>query len=221
MALAIFDLDNTLLGGDSDHAWGEFACELGLVDPVAFGRRNDEFFQDYQAGALDIDAYLRHALSPLAGQTMETAEHWHKLFMASKIQPMLLPAASELLEQHRQAGDQLLIITATNRYITGPIAAHLGVESLLACEAEIVDGRYTGEASGTPSYAQGKVTRLQRWLSENGGNLQGSWFYSDSHNDLPLLRIVDHAVAVDPDDTLRGVAQAAGWPIISLRGSPQ
>jgi HAD superfamily hydrolase (TIGR01490 family) len=220
MALAIFDLDNTLLGGDSDHAWGEFACELGIVDPVVFGRRNDAFLRDYQAGVLDIDAYLRHALSPLAGHSMETVENWHRLFMSSKIQPLFLPAASELLERHRQAGDELLIITATNRYITGPIATHLGVENLLACEAEVVDGRYTGEPTGIPSYAQGKVTRLQQWLSETNGNLQGSWFYSDSHNDLPLLRAVDHPVVVDPDDTLRAVALAEGWPTISLRDSP-
>jgi HAD superfamily hydrolase (TIGR01490 family) len=220
MALAIFDLDNTLLGGDSDHAWGEFVCELGIVDPVAFGRRNDEFFRDYQAGELDIDAYLRHALSPLAGQDMTTVDGWHRQFMASKVQPMLLPAAEELLSRHRRAGDDLLIITATNRYITAPIAALLGVTDLLACEARIVNGRYTGEPTGVPSYAQGKVTRLQQWLGETGKSLQGSWFYSDSHNDLPLLRAVDHPVAVDPDDTLLAVAESAGWPIISLRDSP-
>jgi HAD superfamily hydrolase (TIGR01490 family) len=217
MALAIFDLDNTLLGGDSDHAWGEFACELGIVDPEVFGRRNDDFFRDYQAGVLDIDAYLRHALSPLAGQDMATTQSWHRQFMSDKIKPMLLPAASALLERHRQAGDELLIITATNRYITEPIAALLGVTDLLACDAQIVDGRYTGEPEGVPSYGEGKVTRLQQWLAQTQLSLEDSWFYSDSHNDLPLLKIVDHPIAVDPDDTLRAAAESAGWPIISLR----
>jgi HAD superfamily hydrolase (TIGR01490 family) len=217
MALAIFDLDNTLLGGDSDHAWGEFACEIGIVDPVGFGRRNDKFYQDYLAGALDIDAYLHHALAPLANQDRATAEQWHRQFMAAKIEPMLLPAATQLLNHHRQAGDDLLIITATNRFITEPIAARLGVADLIACDVEIVDGRYTGNPTGLPSYGAGKVTRLQQWLAETGGNLEGSIFYSDSHNDLPLLRAVEQAVAVDPDDKLRAVASAAGWPIISLR----
>ncbi len=218
MALAIFDLDNTLLGGDSDHAWGEFACEIGIVEPLEFGRRNDGFYQDYLAGALDIDAYLRHALSPLANRDQLTAEQWHRQFMAAKIEPMLLPAATLLLDRHRRSGDDLLIITATNRFITEPIAARLGVSDLIACDVEIIDGRYTGNPSGLPSYGAGKVTRLQQWLTETGGNLEGSWFYSDSHTDLPLLRAVERPIAVDPDDKLRAAANAAGWPIISLRG---
>lgn len=217
MPLAIFDLDNTLLAGDSDHAWGEFACETGIVDAVSFGARNDAFYRDYLAGKLDIDAYQRHALTPLIGQPAAVINEWHRQFMLKKIEPMLLPAAAALLAKHRQQGDTLLIVTATNRFITEPIAARLGVESLLACEAEIVNGCYTGEPQGVPSYAQGKVIRVQEWLNTNGHNLIGSYFYSDSHNDLPLLQTVQHPIAVDPDDILRTAAEQAGWPIISLR----
>jgi HAD superfamily hydrolase (TIGR01490 family) len=217
MSLAIFDLDNTLLGGDSDHAWGEFACEKGLVDAAGFAERNDAFYQDYLEGTLDIDAYLRHALSPLVGQPRSTIEDWHRQFMAEKIEPMMLPRAKELLSSHRQRGHRLLIITATNRYITEPIARRLGVAELIACEGEIVDGMYTGEPSGVPSYGAGKVTRMQSWLAQNGQSLEGSYFYSDSHNDLPLLSEVEHPVAVDPDDTLRAHAENLGWPVISLR----
>jgi HAD superfamily hydrolase (TIGR01490 family) len=217
MTLAIFDLDNTLLGGDSDHAWGEFACELGIVDAEAFGKANDAFYRDYQAGELDIDAYLRHALSPLAGRDPALIAGWHRQFMASKIEPMLLPAADELVDFHRQQGHEVLIITATNRYVTAPIARRLGVDTLLACEAEIIDGIYTGEPAGIPSYGKGKVVRMQQWLEETGNTLAGSWFYSDSHNDLPLLQLVDNPIAVDPDSRLRKIAEEAGWPIISLR----
>ena len=217
MALAIFDLDNTLLGGDSDHAWGEFACEQGLVESSGFSQRNDAFYEDYLRGQLDIDAYLRHALSPLIGQSAETIAAWHRQFMQDKVEPLLLPAAAALLEKHRSRGDDLLVITATNRFVTEPIVHRLGVTNLLACEGEIVDGMYTGEPSGVPSYAAGKVTRLNSWLEKTGLSLEGSWFYSDSHNDLPLLSIVEHPVAVDPDDTLRAHAVAKGWPIITLR----
>jgi len=217
MPLAIFDLDNTLLAGDSDHAWGEFACEAGLVDAVEFGARNDAFYEDYKAGALDIDAYLRHALTPLVGQPAELIADWHRQFMATKIEPMLQAAAFALVEQHRSCGDTLLIITATNSYITAPIARRFGIDNLLACEGEIVAGRYTGEPAGIPSYGAGKITRLQQWLQTHPHSLAGSIFYSDSHNDLPLLREVDKPVAVDPDETLRAVAEAQAWPIISLR----
>ena len=217
MALAIFDLDNTLLAGDSDHAWGEFACEAGIVDAVEFGRRNDAFFEDYKAGTLDIDAYLRHALSPLIGQASPVTREWHRQFMAAKIEPMLLPAAFELVQQHRDAGDTLLIITATNSFITAPIAERFGIDTLLACEGQMIDGCYTGEPAGIPSYGAGKITRLQQWLETHPHSLQGSTFYSDSHNDLPLLQAVEHPVAVDPDAKLRAAAEQNDWPIISLR----
>ncbi len=218
MALAIFDLDNTLLAGDSDHAWGEFACELGLVDADSFGQRNDAFYHDYLDGALDIEAYLRHALAPIAGHSLEQAAGWHRQFMAEKVEPMVLPAGLELIAQHRARGDTLMIITATNRFITGPIAQRLGVEHLLACDVEIRDGHYTGEPQGTPTYAEGKVVALEAWLQESGMELPGSSFYSDSHNDIPLLEVVEKAVAVDPDERLRQHATARGWEIISLRG---
>jgi len=217
VTLAIFDLDNTLIGGDSDHLWGQFVCEQGLAEDDDFGARADRFYADYAAGSLDIDAYLRFALSPLTGRPPEEIEEWHRQFMASKISPILLPAATALIDRHRQQGHVLLIITATNSYITAPIARALGVEHLIACEGEIVDGRYTGEPVGVPSFQEGKVTRLRQWLEGRPESLDGAWFYSDSHNDLALLELVDNPVAVDPDDTLRAVAADRGWPVISLR----
>ena len=217
MTLAIFDLDNTLIGGDSDHLWGQFVCEQQLVDSDDFGRRSDAFYADYEAGNLDIDAYLRFALSPLKGRSAELLDAWHKSFMDSKIKPIMLPKAVALIADHRQRGHELLIITATNRFITAPIAQTLGIDDLIACEGEIIDGLYTGEPSGVPSYHAGKVTRLHEWLEGRQTDLEGAWFYSDSHNDLPLLELVDNPVAVDPDDTLRARALELGWPVISLR----
>lgn len=217
VTLAIFDLDNTLIAGDSDNLWGEFVCEQGVVDSESFGRQNNQFYEDYKAGDLDIDAYLRFALGPLAGQAPETLRAWHRTFMEQKIVPILLPAAMELICEHRQKGHELLIITATNRFITEPIARTLGIDNVIACEGEIVDGRYTGEPLGVPSFHEGKVTRLLQWVEERSISIDGAWFYSDSHNDLPLLEIVDNPVAVDPDDTLRQRAIERGWPVISLR----
>jgi HAD superfamily hydrolase (TIGR01490 family) len=217
VTLAIFDLDNTLLGGDSDNLWGEFVCESGLVDGEDFAARNDQFYADYQAGTLDIDAYLRFALSTLVGHPREQLDAWHREFMASKIEPILLPRAEQLVSNHREQGHDLLIITATNEFITRPIANLLEIRELIACQGEVVDGRYTGEPSGVPSFHSGKVTRLNAWLAERDISLDGAFFYSDSHNDLPLLELVDHPVAVDPDDRLRARAEAEGWPVISLR----
>lgn len=217
MALAIFDLDNTLLGGDSDHSWGEFLCAKGLVDRVSYGKKNDWFYQQYLLGQLDIIAWLEFSLAPLVGQNPETLRSWHAEFMSDWIEPMMLPAAQVLLADHRNRGDYLLIITATNGFITRPIAAALGVDDILASEGELVDGRYTGRASGVPCYQEGKVERLQQWLDETGHSTDGSYFYSDSHNDLPLLRQVDHPVAVDPDETLNTYAQEHNWKVISLR----
>ena len=217
MSLAIFDLDNTLLSIDSDHAWGEFLVEQGAVDPVAYREANERFLADYNAGTLDMAAFLEMALKPLAENTPEQLAAWHQQFMASKIEPHILPEAEELLARHRTKGDTLLIITATNRFITGPIAERLGVDDLIAVEPEMVDGRYTGRVDGVPSYREGKVIRLQAWLEAQDITMDGAWFYSDSHNDLPLLEKVDHPVAVDPDDTLRKVAEERHWRIMSLR----
>jgi len=217
VSLAIFDLDNTLISIDSDHAWGEFLLEQGAVDPVAYREANDRFMADYQAGTLDMAEFLAVALKPLAENTPEQLAAWHQQFMVSKIEPHILPKAEELLARHRTSGDTLLIITATNRFITAPIAERLGVDHLIAVDPERIDGRYTGRVQGVPSYREGKVTRLQQWLSEQDLTMEGAWFYSDSHNDLPLLEEVDHPVAVDPDDTLRNVAEQRQWRIMSLR----
>jgi len=217
VTLAIFDLDNTLIGGDSDHLWGQFVVEQGLVDGADFAARNDRFHRDYLRGELDIHTYLRFALGTLKGQSPATLSQWHRRFMRDKIEPILLPKAMALVEEHRDRGHVLLVVTATNHFITRPIADALGIEHLLACEGEIVDGRYTGEPAGVPSYREGKVTRLRQWLRDRESTLNGAWFYSDSHNDLPLLELVDNPVAVDPDDDLLERARQRGWPVISLR----
>jgi HAD superfamily hydrolase (TIGR01490 family) len=217
MTLAIFDLDNTLIAGDSDNLWGRFVCEQGIADAEEYGRQNDQFYEDYKTGELDIDAYLRFALSTLVGQPPETLAQWHSQFMAQMIDPIMLPKAVGLVEGHRAKGHELVVVTATNRFITEPIATRLGIRNLLACEGEIVDGRYTGNPSGVPTFREGKVTRLQEWLAGRDASLEGAWFYSDSHNDLPLLELVDNPVAVDPDDQLRATAETRGWKIISLR----
>ncbi len=217
MSLAIFDLDNTLLSIDSDHAWGEFLLEQGVVDPIAYREANERFMADYNAGTLDMAAFLEMALKPLADNTPEQLSAWHQQFMVSKIEPSILPKAEELLARHRTKGDTLLIITATNRFITAPIAERLGVDHLIAVNPEVANGRYTGRVSGIPSYREGKVTRLNQWLEQQDISMDGAWFYSDSHNDLPLLEQVDHPVAVDPDDTLRKVAEERQWRIMSLR----
>ncbi|XKF16289.1 HAD-IB family hydrolase [Halomonas sp. BLK-85] len=217
MSLAIFDLDNTLLSTDSDHAWGEFLLEQGAVDAVAYQAANERFMADYNAGTLDIDAFLEVALKPLADNSPEQLAAWHQQFMVSKIEPHILPKAEELIARHRTRGHTLLIITATNQFITGPIAERLGIDHLIAVQPEMVDGRYTGKVDGIPSFREGKVARLEQWLEHQEMTLDGAWFYSDSHNDLPLLEQVDHPVAVDPDDTLREIAEQRQWRIMSLR----
>ncbi len=224
MRLAIFDLDNTLLGGDSDHAWGDYLISAGLVDAEQHQAQNDAFYAQYQAGTLKIEEYVAFAATPIAGLSPQRLQTMHEEFMAHSIQPMLLPASEALLEQHRKAGDFLLIITATNRFITGPIARLLGVDELLATELETVDGVYTGKMAGVPCFREGKVTRLQQWLERyNADNperpldMENSVFYSDSFNDLPLLEQAGEAVAVDPDDTLRRIAGERDWRILSLR----
>jgi HAD superfamily hydrolase (TIGR01490 family) len=217
MTLAIFDLDNTLIAGDSDNLWGQFVCEQGLVNEGDFAERNEAFYRDYQAGNLDIDAYLRFALGPLKGRSPEELAAWHAQFMADKIEPLMLPKANALITKHRNAGHVLMIVTATNAYITGPIASRLGIVHLLACEGEKINGVYTGEPKGVPTYHEGKVTRVNAWLAEHGESLADSWFYSDSHNDLPLLQAVDNPVVVDPDPVLRAKALELDWPVISLR----
>ncbi len=217
MRLALFDLDNTLLGGDSDHAWGDYLCARGILDADTYKARNDEFYQDYLAGRLDLNEYLNFTLEILAATDVAQLDEWHRDFMRDCIEPIMLPKAAALLQQHRDAGDKLVIITATNRFVTDPIAERLGVETLLATEVEMVDGRYTGRSFDVPCFKEGKVTRLNRWLEENGYDLHDSYFYSDSMNDLPLLEQVTHPVAVDPDPRLHEEAKRRGWKEISLR----
>ena len=217
MALALFDLDNTLLAGDSDYLWGCFLVEHSIVDGESYEAENQRFYDQYLAGSLDIHEFLRFQLKPLAAHKRAQLEQWREQYLAEKIDPVLLPAARTLLDKHRAQGDDLLIITATNRFITEPIARRYGINQLLATEPELVDGEYTGNVSGTPCFQTGKVERLQDWLQQHQRSLDDSWFYSDSHNDLPLLQAVTHPVAVDPDEQLKHHAQAQGWPIISLR----
>lgn len=217
MTLAIFDLDNTLLRGDSDHAWGEFIAGLGIVDGKSYREKNDAFYEDYCRGALDIFAYQRFVLQPLAGLSMPELARWHEQFMREKIEPIVLPKAQALIDNHRAQGHTLMIITATNSFITAPIAKRFGIDTLIATTPEQKNGVYTGDIVGVPCYREGKVERLNVWLAENEASLDGSYFYSDSHNDLPLLQRVDNPVAVDADDTLRKYAEDNRWQVLSLR----
>ena len=217
MKLAIFDLDNTLIGGDSDYLWGQFLSEQGHVDGDVRRQQNQRYYDDYKSGKLDIHDFLEFQLQPLVGIDPSILDQRRARYIEEKIRPILLDKAFRLVSDHREQGHILLIITATNRFITEPIAGLFDIEHLIASEPEIVNGLYTGKSTGTPSYARGKVTRLEQWLEENGYMPEEQWFYSDSHNDLPLLRKVDNPVAVDPDDKLRIVAEREGWPIISLR----
>ena len=216
MALALFDLDNTLLAGDSEHTWGEFLIEIGAVDEESFRAENDRLYEEYLAGTLDIYESIRFQLGPLMEHPPETLRRWQEEFMRSRIEPMITQAAVDLVEEHRGSGDDLAIITASNSFVTRPIADRFGVRELLAIELERIYGRYTGRVLGTPTFREGKVLRLQEWIESNGRTLEGSYFYSDSHNDLPLLQLVDHPVTVDPDPVLRAHAEAMGWPIVRL-----
>ena len=219
MALAIFDLDHTLLSGDSDHAWGQFLVDSNIVEPKFHQKQNDYFYEQYKAGCLDIEAYLAFALKPLTEQPLEKMLALRETFIEERIKPLITDKARDLIAKHQQAGDPLLIITATNAFVTRPIANLLGFEELIAPEPEIIDGRYTGKITGIPSFQEGKVTRLNMWLKEKQIELAGAFFYSDSHNDLPLLNIVDNPIAVDADEILTNTARQNNWPIISLRNA--
>lgn len=218
MPLAIFDLDNTLLAGDSDYLWGLHLCEIGVVDRAYYESQNEHFYREYLAGDLDIQAFLAFALKPLAEYRMAQLQRWREHFLSARIDPIISAAARARIERHRSARDTLLIITATNSFVTAPIAQRLGIEHLIATEPELRDGRFTGRVAGTPSFREGKVARLAQWLTERDEDLEDSWFYSDSHNDLPLLERVTHPVAVDPDAKLLEIAQQRGWPVLSWHG---
>ena len=217
MTLAIFDLDNTLIADDSDYLWGKFLVDQGIVDRLVYDKINAQFYEDYQNGTLDMMAFLRFALEPLAAHPIEQLHNWRQDFINSIIKPLLLDRAKALIEKHRAQGDTLLVITATNSFITAPIVALYGIEHLIATTPEMIDGKYTGNVNGIPCFQEGKVTRLNEWLTLNNEKFEGSYFYSDSHNDLPLLKLVDFPVAVDPDEKLRDFADTQKWEIISLR----
>lgn len=219
MKLALFDLDHTLLPIDSDYAWGEFTIALGWTDPVEFAAKNDEFYAHYQAGTLDIHDYVRFATEAFRLQGPEKAARAHALFMQEVVMPAIRTEALALIVKHREAGDRLLIVTATNEFVTRPIAEALGVRELIAVElARGADGWFTGEINGVPSIREGKVQRLQQWLQAQGLDWRDvdSTFYSDSSNDLPLLKRVNHPVATNPDAKLRATALEYGWPILEL-----
>ncbi|MDP8952893.1 MAG: HAD family phosphatase [Actinomycetota bacterium] len=220
MPLALFDLDNTLLQGDSDHAWCEFLIDKGVLEGEAFRQANDRFYREYETGTLDMQEYLAFQLKPLGEHPMEELHRWREEYVATRVEPMISPDALALLEKHRSRGDDLVLVTATNRFVTEPIADRLNVPTLLATEVEEANGRYTGRPTGTPTFREGKVARLEEWLKETGLTLEGSFFYSDSQNDLPLLRRVDHPVAVNPDPVLRAHADEKGWPILLLPAGP-
>jgi HAD superfamily hydrolase (TIGR01490 family) len=220
MKLALFDLDNTLLAGDSDFEWAQFLISRGVLDRELHEAKNQEFYDHYKAGTLDIHAFLDFQLAPLSRHPREELDGWHREFMAERIRPMIGEPARALVRQHVDAGALCAIVTATNSFVTGPICREFGVAHLVATIPAQQGGRFTGKPRGTPAFKEGKIERVNAWLESLGlweGAFETSHFYSDSHNDLPLLERVSHPVAVDPDETLRAYAVAAGWPVISLR----
>ena len=219
MRLALFDLDNTLLAGDSDFEWTQFLVDKGVLDRAANEKRNDEFYEQYKAGTLDIYEFLDFQLQSLADNPRTDLETWHAEFMATRILPLIGDKALELVGQHQQQGDLCALVTATNSFVTGPICRHFGIAHLIATVPAQSDGEFTGKPRGTPAFRAGKVARIDEWLEAQGlwwGNFERSFFYSDSQNDLPLLLRVSDPVAVDPDSTLRAYAEAAGWRVLSL-----
>lgn len=216
MTLALFDLDNTLLNDDSDYQWGQFLVAKGLVNVETHTERNQAFYQQYQNGTLDIHEFCAFSFASLACRSMEELAELHKEFMQEYIEPKMSNKSKALVAQHQAMGHTLMVITATNSFVTRPIVTAFGIDNLIATEPKVEDGRYTTKIDGVPSFKEGKVTRLETWLTENNETLEGSYFYSDSHNDLPLLERVDHPIAVDPDPTLEALAREHQWDIISL-----
>lgn len=220
MNLTLFDLDNTLLNGDSDFEWSQFLIRIGLLERELFEVKNLVFYEQYKAGTLNIQEFLDFQLKPLSRHSRKMLDAWHQQFMQESVLPMIGQKARELVQHHRDSGDLCAIITATNSFVTAPIAREFGIEHLLATEPEHINGEFTGSVAGVPCFREGKITRLESWLSGCGRNLKSfadSTFYSDSLNDLPLLNKVKRPVAVNPDNTLRAHAAQHGWRIISLR----
>jgi len=220
MNLVLFDLDNTLLDCDSDYEWGQFLVDRGVLEREAHETQNAAFYEQYKAGTIDIHEFLGFALRPLAEHAPEALERWHGEFMAARIRPAMGSKARDLVRRHLDAGELCAIVTATNSFVTGPIAREFGVPHLLATEPERAGGRFTGRVAGVPCFRDGKIARVDAWLAAQGSRLRDfreSRFYSDSQNDLPLLECVTHPIAVDPDPTLAAEAGRRGWPVISLR----
>jgi HAD superfamily hydrolase (TIGR01490 family) len=218
--LALFDLDNTLLAGDSDYNWSLFLIRQGLLDAKTHHDRNEQFYQDYKNGSLDIIEFLKFQLVPLSQHKKKFLDELHLKYMDEVIRPMMTVKAQALIDQHKAAGDLCVVITATNSFVTKPIASAYGIENLIGSDPEMKDGEYTGGVSGVPSFQEGKVTRIKEWLANQGKSLddfEKSYFYSDSHNDLALMKIVTDPVAVNADDILSAHAKEQGWPHISLR----
>ena len=223
MRLALFDLDNTLLACDSDYEWGQFLVDRGVLERDAYEAQNAAYYDQYVAGTLDIHEYLGFALRPLARHTPEDLERWHADFMRSRILPAISSGARSIVREHSDRRDLCAIITATNSFVTSPIAREFGIQHLIATEPEKKHGRYTGRVAGTPCFREGKVSRLGDWLASLGHRMEDfseSFCYSDSHNDLPLLERVSRPVAVDPDARLAEAARRRGWPVISLKSGP-
>ena len=218
--LALFDLDNTLLAGDSDYNWSLFLISEGLLDAKTHHDRNEQFYADYKNGCLNIVEFLKFQLQPLSQHSKKFLDQLHQKYMQKVIRPMMTQKAQDLVNKHKAAGDLCVVITATNSFVTKPIATAYGVEHLIGSDPEMVNGEYTGGVTGVPTYKEGKVIRLNQWLAERGQQLsdfETSYFYSDSHNDLPLMKLVTNPVAVDADAILTAYAEEQAWPQISLR----
>jgi len=218
MRLSLFDLDNTLLAGDSDFEWAQFLIEKGVLDREVYEARNQQFYEHYKAGTLDIHEFLDFQLKPLSRHPRKVLDEWHHEYMRERIVPIITQKSRDLVESHLD--DARVIVTATNSFVTAPIAREFGIEHLVATEPEEQGGEFTGRVVGQPCFREGKVVRVEAWLAEHGlnwGSFEETWFYSDSLNDLPLLSLVTHPVAVDPDETLKEAALENGWMIISLR----
>ncbi|MDC0423245.1 HAD-IB family hydrolase [Methylophilaceae bacterium] len=220
MKLAIFDLDNTLLNGDSDYNWSLFLIQHGVLDADTYKERNEQFFKEYQSGNLDVYAYCEFQFKTLKDNSRELLDELRADYVNTIIKPMITKEAKDLVESHRKENHKLLIITATNSYITRPIADLFDIEDLIGTDLEELNGQFTGKVSGLPSFQEGKITRLNLWLDKRGikfQELEKTFFYSDSMNDIPLLEKVSNPVAVNPDETLQKKAIKENWPIIQLR----
>ena len=218
MPLAIFDLDNTLIGGDSDYLWGEFLCDQGIIsDRDSFQKMNDYFYQQYEIGKLDIYAWAEFSFKVLTEYSLDELNKLRQDFIDTKIKPIFLEKAQDCIDTHKKNGDPVLVITASNTFITKPVVEMYGIEHLLATEPEFKSGRFTGKVSGVPCYQSGKIDNLMPWLEQHNASLNGSYFYSDSHNDLPLLELVDNPIAVNSDKVLTSVAEEKGWQVFNWR----